>query len=133
MGLTFDAGAFVASARRGDATAVSLFLLAGMKPDQSPGDLTALELALDGGHMAIARTLIEAGAAVDRALPSVVRNGNLELFQLLLSKKPGHKVLVWCLCLAAGGGHTLKSSSALSTERVREQDVTCQMSLPCRR
>jgi uncharacterized protein len=105
MGLDYNAATFVNSARNGDAVAVSLFLRAGMSPDQILGDYTALDLALEGGHIAIAKSLIVAGARVDRALSSVAQNGNLELFHLLLSRKPSRKDLAFPLYLASSSGH----------------------------
>lgn len=106
MGLSYEPETFKQSARDGDAVAVSLFLRAGMKADAAtPGTPSALEFALDAGHPAIAETLIQGGAKVDRALLTVAQNGNPDLFELLLSKKPSHEALTGALYLAAAYGH----------------------------
>jgi ankyrin repeat protein len=105
ISLPYDSHTFVQAARQGDAAAVSLFLRAGMKPDAAtPGTPSAVQLALDAGHPEIARTLIQAGANVDRALLPVAESGNEDLFQLLLTKKPSHEGLVGALYQAAGRG-----------------------------
>jgi len=105
MSLSYDPETFTNSAREGDATAVSLFLRAGMKPDETSGNYTALELALEQGHVEIAKSLIESGTKVDRALLSVAQKGNQELFQLLMAKKPSPEALAGALYQAASYGH----------------------------
>jgi ankyrin repeat protein len=105
MHLSYDAHSFANSARQGDALAVSLFLRAGMNPDETPGSYTPFELAVEEGHFEVAKSLIQGGANVDRALPWVAQKGNRELFQLLLSKKPGPEALARALCQAAEHGH----------------------------
>ena len=106
MGLSYDAGSFVSAARAGDAGAVALFLKAGMKPDETEGDDTAFESALDEGHVEIARALIQAGADVNRSLPAAASSGNQELFRLLLAKKPTQRALENSLFRAASSGKT---------------------------
>jgi ankyrin repeat protein len=106
MGLPYDTETFKQTAREGDAAAVTLFLRAGMKPDEkTPGTPSALEFALDEGHPAVAKILIQAGANVNRSLLSVAQSGNEDLFHLLLSKKPDQEGLAGALYLAAENGH----------------------------
>jgi len=104
MHLNYDAESFANSARQGDALAVSLFLRAGMNPDETPGSYTPFELAVEEGHFEVARSLIQGGANVDRALPRVAQKGNQELFQLLLSKKPSPEAMAGALYQAAENG-----------------------------
>jgi ankyrin repeat protein len=105
MHLSYDADSFANSARQGDALAVSLFLRAGMNPDETPGSYTPFEIAVEEGHFDVAKSLIQGGANVDRALPWVAQKGNQELFQMLLSKKPSPKAIAGALYQAAENGH----------------------------
>ncbi len=106
LGLSYNSDAFIGAASNGDLTAVSLFLRAGMRPDAgSPDAPSALEQALDEGHPDVARVLIEAGANVERSLRAVARDGDEQLFNLLLSKKPDQQALAAALYEAAGTGH----------------------------
>jgi len=105
MHLSYDAESFANSARQGDALAVSLFLRAGMSPDETPWSYTPFELAVEEGHFDVAKSLIQGGADVDRALPWVAQKGNQELFQLLLSKKPNPEAMAGALYLAAEYAH----------------------------
>lgn len=106
MGRTYDVPTFLNAASAGDVTTISLFLKAGMKPDATTlGNPPAIEYALDAGHQEIAKTLIEAGANVDRSLPWVAKSGNDELFQRLVRKKPSREGLSAALYQASENGH----------------------------
>jgi len=106
LGLAYNSDAFIGAAGNGDASAVSLYLKAGMRPDAgSPDTPSALMSALDEDHPEIARMLIENGADLSRSLRAVARNGNQDLFNLLLSRKPGHEALTEALNQAAESGH----------------------------
>ena len=104
-GLAFDGESLVKSARNGDTTAVSLFLRAGMNPDEASGNDTAFEAALENKHMAIVTQLIDGGADVSRALSAVARTGDLELVRLLLAKKPDRDGLRSALYQAISSKH----------------------------
>jgi len=103
MGRSYDPLSLTEAARDGDATAVSLFLRAGMKPDARPqqGTPSALDFAMDEHHFDVAKILINGGADAEHSLLLAARSGDLKLFQLLMGKKPRREALVGALCQAA--------------------------------
>ena len=99
-GIAFTTQAFVEAAAAGNASAVSLFLAAGMDKEGQAlviiagngRSRTALHAACAGGHLVVVTSLVSAGASVSStdgsggtALHAAVGSGNLEIVKLLLS------------------------------------------------
>lgn len=63
--LSVEVQAFVDAARNGDARAVAQALEQGMDPNTREGSHPVLTLAAFGGHIAVARLLVAAGAELD--------------------------------------------------------------------
>jgi serine/threonine-protein phosphatase 6 regulatory ankyrin repeat subunit B len=78
-----------------------------MNPDATPesGVPTPLEYAMDQGHFDVAAILIRGGANVKHSLLIVARSGNLQLFQMLMNKKPSREALSGALYQAAEAGN----------------------------
>ena len=99
-GIAFTTQAFVEAAGSGNASAVSLFVQAGMDKEGKAlvtiagngRERTALHAACAGGHLAVVTYLVNAGASVSStdgsggtALHAAVGSGNLAIVQLLVS------------------------------------------------
>ena len=99
-GFAFTTQAFVEAAAEGNASAVSLFVQAGMDKEGQAlvivagngRERTALHAAAAGGHLAVVTYLVNAGASVSStdgsggtALHAAVGSGNLAIVKLLLS------------------------------------------------
>jgi ankyrin repeat protein len=100
MALPFTADAFVASAGNGDATAVKLFVTAGMDSNAQAADgSTALANAAFNGSVPVVNLLLDAGAhLVDddgerSALYSAVAGRQHAMIQLLLDRHPGQAAI----------------------------------------
>jgi len=106
MGLSYEEPVFVRQAKKGDATAVLLFLRAGMRPDACDinCDSTVLGTAAASGHFAIVRTLVEHGASIDRALPDAAQANQPEILEYLLSRKPSKDAMGRALIAATRPG-----------------------------
>ena len=99
-GFAFTTQAFVEAAAEGNASAVSLFVAAGMDKEGKAvvtiagngRERTALHAAAAGGHLAVVTFLVNAGASVSStdgsggtALHAAVGSGNLAIVTLLVS------------------------------------------------
>ncbi len=89
MDIPYSADAFVHAAERKDATAMALFLKAGMDPNAANRrGLTALQFAARHGDLAMMKSLIKAGARIEAPVRWAAGAGQMEALQLLLSKGP---------------------------------------------
>ncbi len=71
LNIPYTADEFVKSSREGNATAVKLFLAAGMDPDvKNRNGATALEAAKEESHAEIMKYLLDKGAAIEPLLPT---------------------------------------------------------------
>lgn len=117
LSLPYQPGAFVDSAEKGDLTAVTLFLAAGMDPNATTGSSpngtydkgqTALMAAASKGHTKVVAALVEAGADVNKTnsaftpLNLAAAAGHLEVLRILLNKKIDIKEINRAFVDAAG-------------------------------
>ena len=106
-GLNYDANTFVRRANEGDSEAVKLFLRAGMSPDKTPFQQTAIVAAAEEGHLAVVKALAEAGANVNPALVAAGRGKNKAVLDYLLSRDPKKESIAGALYVAAGEGNRI--------------------------
>jgi ankyrin repeat protein len=103
MDIPYTADAFVDAAERKDATALTLFLKAGMDADaENRRGVTALQFAAGGGDLSMMKSLLKAGAKIDGALRTAAASGQLEALNLLLSEEPPRAALGRALAAAGG-------------------------------
>lgn len=83
------------AARAGHLEVINFFLENGITPDEKEGTMTALLHACEHGHLAVVKTLLDAGASIkspvrDRREKTILelaqKSGNEELVNLLLQK-----------------------------------------------
>jgi ankyrin repeat protein len=92
QGLPYTEAALVEQARNGNATAVALFLAAGIGPDaRDQLGQSALFAAASAGHAEVVRLLLEKGASIDTEFSTLLLHhaagkGQAEIVQILLEK-----------------------------------------------
>ena len=106
-GLNYDPETLVRRANEGDSEAVKLFLRAGMSPDKTPFQQTAIVAAAEEGHLAVVKALAEAGANVNPALVAAGRGKNKAVLDYLLSRDPKKESIAGALYVAAGEGNRI--------------------------
>jgi len=100
LNLPYTTEAFVASAGAGDASAVQLYLTAGMDPNSiAPDGSDALGAAAFNGRAPVVTLLLDAGAhiadamAERSALYSAARSRHNDILQLLVARHPDRKAI----------------------------------------
>ena len=116
MDMDFAAKTFIKRAKYNDIQAVDLFLQAGIDPneeaqidEENESDdkykVSALQMAAANGHLDMVKKLVEHGANIDRAMRSAAANGQKQILEFMLEKKPEQIAINKALISAAGSEH----------------------------
>ena len=104
MGMQFDAETFVKKAEENDTLTVTLFLRAGMNPnDEIPWkNQTALKHAAKNGNLDLVKTLIDNGADIEEGMRCAANYHQRKILDWMLKKNPGQVAINSSLHAAVG-------------------------------